>query len=224
MPNAGMLRLAQQYAAEAIRLRPGYAQAHYNLGIALGLQGKIAEAAAEYAAAVELQPDYAEAHYNLGGASFLLGQFPQAAQHLSEAVRLQPANAAARSKLAFMLARQGNVGGAILQYQTALRLQPDLLEALKNLAWILATNPNEQFRNGAQAARLAEQAVRLTREKDAGAWDALGAAYAESGDFTQALSATEQALAAAAASGQAGLRDQIEARRKLYRASLSWRE
>ena len=50
----------------AIRLKPDYAEAHYNLGIALTDQGKLDEAVAEYRAAIRLQPDYAEAHYNLG--------------------------------------------------------------------------------------------------------------------------------------------------------------
>jgi hypothetical protein len=105
-----------------------------------------------------------------------------------------------------------------------LRLLPDLIEALKNLAWIWATHPDERYRNGAGAVRLAEQAVRLTQAKDAGALDALGAAYAESGDFAQALATSDRALAAATALNQGSLREQIEARRKLYRAGLSWRD
>ncbi len=50
----------------AIRLKPDYAEAHINLGIALQDQGKLEEAIAEYRAAIRLKPDYAEAHYNLG--------------------------------------------------------------------------------------------------------------------------------------------------------------
>ena len=51
---------------EAIRLKPDYAEAHFNLGIALSDQGKLDEAIAEYREAIRLKPDYAEAHCNLG--------------------------------------------------------------------------------------------------------------------------------------------------------------
>ena len=42
---------------EAIRLKPDYAEAHNNLGIALKAQGKLDEAIAEYRAAIRLKPD-----------------------------------------------------------------------------------------------------------------------------------------------------------------------
>jgi tetratricopeptide (TPR) repeat protein len=50
--------------AEAVRLRPDYAEAHNNLGVLLARQGKTAEAAAHFAEAVRLKPDYADAHNN----------------------------------------------------------------------------------------------------------------------------------------------------------------
>ena len=53
---------------EAIRLEPDYAEAHYNLGIALQDKGQLDEAIAAYREAIRLKPDSAEAHYNLGNA------------------------------------------------------------------------------------------------------------------------------------------------------------
>ena len=47
---------------------PDDAAAHYNLGLALGDQGKLDEAVAEYRTAIRLKPDVAEAHSNLGNA------------------------------------------------------------------------------------------------------------------------------------------------------------
>jgi protein O-mannosyl-transferase len=220
----GDVQQALRHAAEAVRLKPDHAQAHFNLGNALNLLGKTAEAAAEYSIATSLKPDYAEAHYNLGGAMFLLGRVDEAASQLAEAVRLQPANAAARSKLAFVLTRQGRTAEALTQYQEALRLQPELLEALRNLAWIRATHRDPQYRDGAEAVRLAEQAVRLTREKDAAALDTLAAACAESGDFTRAVATVDRALALAMAANQTSLRQEIEARRALYQADRPFRQ
>ena len=46
----------------AIAIKPDFAEAHINLGIALKTQGKHDEAIAEYRRAVAIKPDYAEAH------------------------------------------------------------------------------------------------------------------------------------------------------------------
>ncbi len=215
---------AIRYASEALRLQPHYAQAHFNLGNALNIQGDTTNAMAEYSTAIRLKPDYAEALYNLGCAHFMLGHTDQAAARLGQLVRLQPANAAARNKLAFVLARSGQTAQAIIQYQGALRLEPESLEALKNLAWLLATHRDAQFRHGPDAARLAEQAVRLTQGRDAAALDALAAAQAESGDFAQAVATVDRALALVAAPNQAVLRAPLEQRRTLYQAGRPWRE
>lgn len=50
---------------EAIQLRPGYAEAHNNLGIALASQGRIKEAIVEWEAALRLDPTLSDARQNL---------------------------------------------------------------------------------------------------------------------------------------------------------------
>ena len=48
--------------------QPTFAEAHYNLGNALNLLGRHADAAISYRRAIELRPDFADAHSNLGNA------------------------------------------------------------------------------------------------------------------------------------------------------------
>ena len=62
----GSWRRRSPNTATAIRIKPDYAEAHINLGIALQAQGKPEEAIAAYRAAIRLKPDFAEAHNNLG--------------------------------------------------------------------------------------------------------------------------------------------------------------
>jgi tetratricopeptide (TPR) repeat protein len=73
-----------------LKLQPGIAAVHYNLGNALVATDRRAEAVEHYAAALRAQPDYAEAHHNLGSVLFELGRLDEAAQHYSETLRLQP--------------------------------------------------------------------------------------------------------------------------------------
>ena len=46
---------------QALRIKPDYAMAHYNLGFALAQTGKIEDAIAHYQQALRINPDYAEA-------------------------------------------------------------------------------------------------------------------------------------------------------------------
>jgi tetratricopeptide (TPR) repeat protein len=61
-----------------IRLKPDYAWAHNNLGNALGEQGKLAEAIAEFREGIRIKPDDAAAHYNLGRALREQGKLAEA--------------------------------------------------------------------------------------------------------------------------------------------------
>jgi Flp pilus assembly protein TadD len=53
----GDVRTAQAQFVEAVRLKPRYAEAHYNLGLALHQEGKEDEARAEFEKAYEISPD-----------------------------------------------------------------------------------------------------------------------------------------------------------------------
>ena len=73
-PN-GQAREAIEHYQQALRIKPDYAEAHNNLGIALLQEGKIEEAIAQYEQALRINPDFAEAHYNLGIALEQAGRY-----------------------------------------------------------------------------------------------------------------------------------------------------
>ena len=75
-----------------LRLKPDYAEAHNNLGVALSqLPVRSSEAISHFEAALRIQPDYADAHYNLGVAlSQIPGRMPEAIAQWEESLRLQP--------------------------------------------------------------------------------------------------------------------------------------
>ncbi len=65
LANEGRYREAMEHFRAAIRSRPDFAIAHYNLGLALERLGRRQEAAASYRDAIARQPDLKEPHGNL---------------------------------------------------------------------------------------------------------------------------------------------------------------
>ncbi len=95
--------------------------------------------------------------------------------------------------------------------------------ALRGAAWVLATDPDSSLRDGPRAVAYAESAKKLTGGKDAAVLDALAAAYAESGDFSAAISNVEAALMLLRDSGEAALVKRVNARRNLYLEKRAFR-
>jgi hypothetical protein len=98
--EAGDLQQTTAHFAEALRLRPDSPAAHYNVGMALLMQNRGADAERYLRQALTLQPAYALAHDGLGVALQGAGKLREALEHYREAVRLDPANANARTHLA----------------------------------------------------------------------------------------------------------------------------
>ena len=54
---------------QSLAIKPDYAEAYSNMGIALKDQGKLEEAIEAYNKALAIKPDYAEAYSNMGSCS-----------------------------------------------------------------------------------------------------------------------------------------------------------
>jgi len=92
---------------------------------------------------------------------------------------------------------------------------------LNRAAWFLATCDEADWRNGPQAVQLAEQAAQRTDRKNAVILDTLAAAYAEVGQFAQAVRTQKEALGLAHPISYTA---DFAARLKLYSAGKPYRE
>jgi serine/threonine-protein kinase len=81
--------------------------------------------------------------------------------------------------------------GAIAEYHAALALKPNDLASLANLARILAAAPDPQVRDPQEAARLAQQAIKIA-PRAADSWQILGMALYRAGDWPGAIQALEK--------------------------------
>ena len=83
---------------------------------------------------------------------------------------------------------------ALRDFREAVRLRPNHETSYGNLGWFLATYPNDRFRNGTEAFSGGKNACKLSRWQNSGFIDVLAAAYAEAGDFDQAVKYEKQSL------------------------------
>ena len=195
-----------------------------NWGVALGRQNELAEAQKKFAQALEVKPNFGKPHANWGFALSRQGRIREAIEHYREGLRLDPENATAHLNLAEALDQEGQANQAVAEYRAALNLREDLLDGLERLGWLLATSPDAAVRNGPQALTLAQAAGALCHENQPDVMDVLGAAYAETGRFPEALAAAEKALSLARAASMPQAAAGIEQRLKCYQAGQPWRE
>ena len=63
--SLGQLDIAVQNYKKALSIKPDYAKAHYNLGIALQELGNLDDSVRSYQSAITLEPENAQAYNNL---------------------------------------------------------------------------------------------------------------------------------------------------------------
>ena len=177
--SLAMITIEQDRAAEAealarealaiVRKQPGggdnLRRALTQLGNALYFQGRLAEAEAHYR----------EILATSASASTILDPMPRLCDAL---IRL--GKRAEAEPLVQLLLREAAKGGN--------------MAVLNDIAWWLATALIQE-RGGATALRFAEQAVSTSGRTNAAYLETLAAAYAETGQFTNAVNAQKEAIA-----------------------------
>lgn len=111
---------------------------------------------------------------------------------------------------------------AMANYAEAIKLNPKDTRPYERLAWVLATVPKDELRDGKKAVEYAKKACELTDWKNPDYLATLSVAFAESGDFKEAIKWQTKALEAPELEKDKG--EEYRQRLKMYENGKPYRE
>lgn len=206
-----------------VQINPQSTKYHMLLGSAYARDENWPAAVEQFRQAVAISPDRAETHLQLALALEKSGDKSAAQESFAEVGRLDPSELKRQFMLAVGLAEAGKVDRAIEHFRLAQRLDPESPFTMNALAWLLATREDSDTGDYDEALQLAKAAAEKTRFSHPQLLDTLAAAFAAAGEFPNAASAAERAIAIAERSKNTELAGKIRSRLQLYQQRKPYR-
>jgi tetratricopeptide (TPR) repeat protein len=188
--NAGLMQFdaAINSYEQAIKIKPDYAEAYYNMGIALQNKGDPEAAINSYKQAIKIKPDYAKAYSNMGNALKDKGDLEVAIDSYEQAIKIKPDYAEVYYNMGNALKEKGDPEAAIDSYKQAIKIKPDYVEAYYNMGNSLKDKVDLEA-----AIDSYKQAIKIKPDY-ALAYNNMGNALNDKGDPEAAIDSYEQAL------------------------------
>jgi tetratricopeptide (TPR) repeat protein len=217
-----------------LEIVPNYFSARFNRALCYESLGKYDKAIADYTEVIDGDTDFsrnangkddclARAHHYRGKAyHWYKNDHAKAVADYSEALRLDP-------KSEMVHYRRGQAHHALKKYREAhedfgeaLQRDPDYHNLLNSWAWQLATCPDPKYRDGRKALEYANKINKEPGKARPDDLDVLAAAYAEVGQFDDAVTWQKQAIDTLSPKADQQ-RKAMQARLKLYEARKPYR-
>jgi Flp pilus assembly protein TadD len=129
----GLLEDAVEAYRKVLGVKPDYALAHHNLGLAYGRLGRPRDAASEFERALRINPTQTGTHYDLGVAYEEIGMLEEAVDAYQKALGVSPGTEQIYYNLGVTDCKLGRWRDAVQAFEEAIRITPDFVDAHYNL-------------------------------------------------------------------------------------------
>ena len=201
-----------------------YAMIHNNLGLIAINLNRPKEAKQHYREALRIYPTYGEAHRNLGYAFFLENNVDAAIAEWQIIIKNHPRDYKTLEALGVAYSQKCDFEAASTAFESAIKINPELWFSRAQLAWLLATCPEERVRNGEKALNVATPLLSETHKQSSRALDIMAAAYAEAGNYSNAVNCCERAIMLLSSNATPSEAMALQKRKELYRHNRPYRE
>jgi Flp pilus assembly protein TadD len=192
------------------------AAAWHELGTLAFRSGDRDEGLAYNKEALKLAPRSVVTHLAIISQLATAGDFEAAMPYCESARKLAGQNPNVMFQLGRVALGRKKFKEAVEHFEGAFKANPRMLTAANNLAWILATNDDEKIRDGKRAVEVAQRVCETTKFQDYRFFSTLAAAYAETGQFDNAISIAKKAIEMATAKGDDRTVTSMRSRLKLF--------
>ena len=216
--------LAEQALRNAITQHPNSPLAAKSYGDFLITAKRMSEALNQYANAIKLKPTNLTYRKLYANALLQAGNPKAAANEYETIFKAKKPTTEDLLQLADIYSQISQPRNVLDCYDRLIAADPNSIAGLNNLAWMLATHKDNDIRNGKRAVELAQRACEITQWKIPILIGTLAAAYAESGDFTNAVQMVTRARDAARADKQEDVAKRNQELLEVYSAGKAFRE
>jgi len=160
--EAGKDDKAAESWIKVTEIEPSFAEAQYNLGVALSKSGRYEDAVAHFEKAIDLNPYFVDGYFATGNAYLNLNRTKEAIEQYQKALELNPDDASVHYNLGVAYSTSGDVQKAIEAYGKTLEIDPQYLMAYQSL--ISAYTKAGETERAAETQKKLEEHVRALSE------------------------------------------------------------